>query len=146
MSAISPISGQGPLAQAMATAASGMQAQAVRMRIVAENLANAHSTSASPGGDPYQRKLVSFQQVVDKATGAELVQPTSITLDPTPFHLEYDPSHPAANAQGYYKQPNVSDVVESADAREAQRSYEADLASLTQTRSMYAKTLAILKA
>lgn len=146
MSIISPISGQGPLAQAMATAASGMQAQATRMRIVAENLANVHSTSATPGGDPYQRKLVSFQQVIDKATGAELVEPTAVTLDQTPFRLEYDQSHPAANAQGYYKQPNVSDVVEAADSREAQRSYEADLASLTQIRSMYSKTLAILKA
>jgi flagellar basal-body rod protein FlgC len=143
---ISPITGVGPLSQAMATSASGLRAQATRLRIVAENLANASSTAATPGGDPYQRKTVTFEQAVDKATGASLVVPGQVGTDPSPFRTEYDPSHPAADAQGYYKMPNVSEAVETADMRESERSYEANLAALTQTRQLLAKTLDILKA
>jgi flagellar basal-body rod protein FlgC len=146
MNSISPISGTGPLPQAMETSASAMRAQSTRLRLVAENLANAESTSAVPGGDPYQRKVMTFQQAVDKQTGAALVEPGPISTDPAPFHTEYDPSHPAANAQGYVSMPNVSPVLETADMREAERSYEANLAALNQARSMIAKTLDILKA
>ena len=146
MNPLSPISGQGPLSQAMATAASAMRAQTTRLRLVAENLANAGSTSAAPGGSPYQRKVMSFEQQVDRATGASLVMPGRIAVDPAPFRSVYDPSHPAANAEGYVQMPNVSQVVEVADMREAERSYEANLAALSQARSMIAKTLDILKA
>jgi flagellar basal-body rod protein FlgC len=146
MNSISPISGVGPLSQTMETAASAMRAQSTRLRLVAENLANAESTSAVPGGSPYQRKTMSFQQAVDKATGAALVQPGRISTDSTPFHSVYDPSHPAANTDGYVSMPNVSPVLETADMREAERSYEANLAALNQARSMIAKTLDILKA
>jgi flagellar basal-body rod protein FlgC len=146
MNPISPISGQGPFAQAMETAASGMRAQATRLRLVAENLANADSTAATPGGTPYQRKTMSFQQAMDKTTGAALVEPGPVARDPSPFHSVYDPSHPAANAKGYVSMPNVSQVVEVADMRESERSYEANLAVLGQARQMIAKTLDILKA
>lgn len=145
MTDISPITGAGPLAQAMATSASGMRTQATRLRVVAENLANANSTAATPGGDPYQRKTLTFDQSVDRATSANLVRIGRVGTDPAPFRMVYDPSHPAANAQGYYKAPNVSEVVEAADMREAQRTYEANLASLSQTRALYLKTLDILK-
>jgi flagellar basal-body rod protein FlgC len=145
MTMISPISGTGPLSQTMETAASAMRAQSTRLRLVAENLANADSTSAVPGGAPYQRKVMSFEQAVDKATKAAIVQPGPISTDPTPFRTVYDPSHPAANAQGYVSLPNVSPVLEAADMREAERSYEANLAALNQARSMIAKTLDILK-
>jgi flagellar basal-body rod protein FlgC len=146
MMLLSPITGSGPLADAMETAASGMRAQALRVRVVSENLANAESTAAVPGGTPYQRKMVTFEQAIDRATGANIVQAGRITNDTSPFHMAYDPSHPAANAQGYVEMPNVSPAIEMADMREAERSYEANLSVIGQTRSMIGKTLDILKA
>jgi flagellar basal-body rod protein FlgC len=136
----------GALSQAMATAASGMRAETLRLRAVAENLANANSTAATPGGTPYQRKLSTFEEAVDKATGASIVRAGPVVLDATPFHRVYDPSHPAAGPDGYVEMPNVSEPIEAADMREAERSYEANLATLTQARSMFTKTLDILKA
>jgi flagellar basal-body rod protein FlgC len=138
-------SGVGPLDQTMATAASGMRAQALRLRIVAENLANANSTASTPGGDPYRRKTISFDQVMDKVTGAMLLTPKQISTDPSDFRMEYNPSHPAADANGYVKMPNVSEVMEAADMRETENSYQADLTVLSQARQLIAKTLDILK-
>ncbi len=146
MSSISPVAGLGPLSQAIATAASGMRAQTLRLRAVAENLANANSTAATPGDNPYQRKMTTFEQAVDRATGAGIVRTGRTVLDNTPFRTVYDPSHPAAGPDGYVKLPNVSEVVEAADMREAERSYEANLATLTEARNMFTKTLDILKA
>ena len=146
MAEISPITAKGPLAQAMASAASGMRAEAMRARLVSENLANANSTATGAGGNPYQRKIMTFAQAVDQATGAGVVKPGPTATDDTPFRSEYDPSHPAADANGYVKLPNVSELVEEADMREAERSYEANLASMNQARSMFSKTLDILKA
>lgn len=142
----SSITGAGPLSQAMATSASGMRSQATRLRVVAENLANANSTASTPGGDPYARKTITFEESLDRATGASLVRPGQVSTDPAPFRKEYDPSHPAADAQGYVKMPNVSEALETADMRESERSYEANLTALTQARQMIAKTLDILKA
>jgi flagellar basal-body rod protein FlgC len=139
------ISGPGPLVQAMSTSASGMRAQTTRLRIIAENLANVNSTAATPDGNPYQRKLITFRQEVDRQTGAALVEPGAIIRDERPFREEYDPANPAANAQGYYKLPNVSELVEQADMREAEHSYEANLACLSLTRSILTKILQILK-
>jgi flagellar basal-body rod protein FlgC len=113
---------------------------------VAENLANANSTAASPGGSPYRRKLVTFEESIDKATGASIVRTGRPVTDNTAFRTVYDPSHPAAGPDGYVQLPNVNQEVEAADMREAARSYEANLASLTQARTMFAKTLDILKA
>ena len=90
--------------------------------------------------------MTTFEQAVDKATGAAIVRTGRTVLDNTPFRTVYDPSHPAAGPDGYVKLPNVSEVVEAADMREAERSYEANLATLTEARSMFAKTLDILKA
>jgi flagellar basal-body rod protein FlgC len=146
MNEISPIGSQGPLARAMASAASGMRAQSMRARVVAENLANSNSTAVGSTGMPYQRKIMTFAQAVDQATGAGVVRPGRTLTDMTPFRSNYDPSHPAADASGYVKMPNVSELVEEADMREAQRSYEANLATLSQARSMFSKTLDILKA
>lgn len=140
-----PFTGVGPLSQAMATAASGMRSQSIRLRIVSENMANANSTSSTPGGDPYRRKTVSFDQVMDKTTGAMLVVPKQIATDQSDFHMEYNPSHPAADSKGYVKTPNVSSVMEAADMRESENSYTANLTVLTQARQLIAKTLDILK-
>jgi flagellar basal-body rod protein FlgC len=149
MSGISPVTGLGnglgSLSEVMVTAASGMRAQTQRLRSVAENLANANSTAATPGGTPYQRKMTTFEEAIDKATGAPIVKAGSVVLDQTPFRKVYDPSHPAAGSDGYVQMPNVSEVIEAADMREAERSYEANLATLTQARSMFSKTLDILK-
>lgn len=142
---VEPIGGTGPLTQAMATAASGMNTQAVRMRVAAENIANAASTAATPGGDPYRRKLVSFRQQVDRSTGAQLVQTGSITGDRREFRTQYDPAHPAADERGYVKMPNVDSLLEQADLRTAQRSYEAGIAVMQQAKSLYGKTLDILR-
>lgn len=142
---LEPIYRAGPLAQAMTTSASAMRSEATRIRVIAENLANVNSTAASPGGDPYQRKLITFRQAIDQQTGAATVEPGAITADRSPFRIEYDPSNPAADASGYYKLPNVSELVEQADMREAEHSYEANLACLSLTRSLMTKTLQILK-
>ena len=108
MNSISPLTGQGALTQAMATAASGMRAQTLRLRTVAENLANANSTAASPGGSPYRRKLVTFEELIDKATGASIVRTGRPVTDNTAFRTVYDPSHPAAGPDGYVQLPNVN--------------------------------------
>jgi len=142
---VPPVSGSGPLAQAMATAASGMSSQATRMRVAAENIANAHSTAAAPGGDPYRRKLVSFGRMVDRGTGAELVRTGDIRGDQRGFRTQFDPAHPAADERGYVKLPNVDTLIEQADLRAAGRSYEASVAVLQQARALYGKTLDILR-
>ncbi len=133
------------LSSALAISAAGMSVQTARLRVIAENLANANTTGGSPGANPYQRKVIEFADQLDQATGVPLVTVKAVTRDPTPFPLKYDPSHPAANAQGYVKLPNVNSFVESMDMREAERSYDANLAVLQVTRGMLNQTLSLLK-
>jgi len=128
----------------MKVAASGLQAQSLRIRMTAENIANANSTSATPGGDPYRRKTIVFESKFDRDFGAELVKIKRIGTDPSPFSEVYNPSHPAANADGYVKMPNTNPLVEMTDMREASRSYDANLNIIEQARSMAANTLALL--
>jgi flagellar basal-body rod protein FlgC len=131
---------------AMSSAASGLRAQTVRIRISAENLANADSTAATPGGDPYRRKAPVFRAFVDRETGAEKVKVTGPREDMTPFPTKYEPSHPAADAQGYVKLSNVSALIEMADLREAQRAYEANLNVIEASRAMMMRVVDVLKA
>ena len=133
------------ISTAMQIAASGMRAQSSRLRIVAENLANADSTAQAPGLDPYRRQVPVFSTYVDRAIGAEMVEMSRVTLDPSEFTLRFDPSHPAADSEGYIALPNVNPLVEMMDLREAQRSYEANLGALDTMRSMAASTLRILE-
>lgn len=133
------------LERSMRIAASGMKAQSARLRVTAENLANAESTSRTPGGDPYRRKTISFADRLDRALGAELVEVDRYGVDNTAFPLRYDPSHPAADEKGYVKEPNVNPLVELMDMREAQRSYEANLNAQQQARAMLQKTLDLLR-
>lgn len=130
---------------ALAVSASGMRAQSGRIRIVAENLANANSTASAPGLDPYRRQVPVFSSYLDRDAGASLVKMARIELDPSAFSLRFDPSHPAADAEGYVQLPNVNPLIEMMDLREAQRSYEANLGALDQVRSMAAATLRILE-
>ncbi|MFZ5618519.1 MAG: flagellar basal body rod protein FlgC [Pseudomonadota bacterium] len=130
---------------ALAVSASGMRAQSGRIRIVAENLANANSTASAPGLDPYRRQVPVFSSYLDRDAGASLVKMARIELDQSAFTLRFDPSHPAADAEGYVQLPNVNPLIEMMDLREAQRSYEANLGALDQVRSMAAATLRILE-
>lgn len=134
-----------PLSATFRIAASGLQAQSTRMRVVAENLANADSTGATPGADPYRRKLVTFDAALERASGATLVEVKRITGDQRPFKAQYDPSHPAADAQGMVKLPNVDRLVELADMKEANRSYQASLQIWRQARELHAMTLDLMK-
>lgn len=133
------------LVGAMKVAASGLEAQTQRLRVVAENLANAHSTGVTPGSDPYARKTVSFGSILDQAAGVETVRVRSIDVSPEPFRVEKNPSHPAADTEGNVKLPNVSVLVELADMREANRSYEANLQVVKQSRDMISMTIDLLR-
>ena len=135
-----------PLSATFRIAASGLEAQSTRMRVVAENLANAQSTGSTPGADPYRRKLVSFDNALDRATGVNLVSVKRVSADQRPFRMSYDPSHPAADEKGYVKMPNVDTLVELADMKEANRSYQACLQVWRQARELHAMTLDLLKA
>jgi flagellar basal-body rod protein FlgC len=133
------------LSTAIKVAASGITAQSARMRVVSENLANAQSTSNVPGGDPYRRKTISFAAEVDRATGGSMVEIASIARDPSDFQIEYRPGDKAADANGYVKLPNVNMLVEMADMREADRSYQANIQVVKQARDLISMTIDLLR-
>jgi len=124
-------------------AASALQAQQSRMRVIAENLANADSISTTPGGDPYRRQIPVFapEELQKGATGVKM---TGVSPDVTPFMMKHDPGSAAADANGDVKLPNVDPLTEALDMKEAQRAYEASLNVITTVRSMQMKTLTIL--
>jgi flagellar basal-body rod protein FlgC len=130
---------------ALKISAAGMKAQGVRLRVLAENIANANSTSSTPGADPYRRKVVSFENVLDRETGIEMIRIDRISEDTSAFAKRYDPKNPAADQDGYIKLPNIKPLIEMMDFREAQRSYEANLRVLTITRSMIQRTIDMLR-
>lgn len=134
-----------PIESSLRIAGAGLQAQSTRVRIVSENLANAQSTGRTAGSDPYRRKTVTFESTMDSALGASLVKVKGIGVDKAPFRMEYEPSHPAADQRGYVKMPNVSMLLEMADMREANRSYEANLQMIKQARSMQSMTIDLLR-
>ena len=135
-----------PLVASLKISASGLEAQSSRLRVVSENLANARSTGDVPGADPYRRKTVSFAQELDRAAGVETVEIKKIGVDRSDFRTEYDPGNPAADVNGVVKYPNVNILVEMADMRESNRTYEANLQTIKQTRDMISQTIALLKA
>ncbi|MBQ8465786.1 MAG: flagellar basal body rod protein FlgC [Alphaproteobacteria bacterium] len=126
-------------------AVSGMKAQAERLRIISQNMANADSTAQTPGGEPYRRQIVTFKDYVDAETGAHKVKVASVQTDESELPKKYDPNHPAADAQGYITLPNVNPLVEMMDMKEAQRSYDANLSMMKTARDMEAKVLDVLK-
>ncbi|WP_375273921.1 flagellar basal body rod protein FlgC [Methylorubrum thiocyanatum] len=134
-----------PLLSASRLASAGLEAQSLRMRVVSENLANAQSTGASPGADPYTRKTVTFRAELDRAAGIASVRLREIGTDDAPFRTEHDPANPAADENGNVKLPNVNMLVEMADMREANRSYEANLQVIKQARAMVASVIDLLK-
>ncbi len=136
----------GDFARSMGIATSGLRAQAGRMRVISENIANADSTASSAGGDPYRRKVLTFSSALDRSLDARVVSLGRIKEDESAFRVKYEPSNPAADASGYVKYPNVNPLIEMTDLRDAQRSYEANLNVITATRRMIQRTLDILKA
>ena len=135
-----------PLVASLKVAASGIEAQSTRIRIVSENLANARSTGDTPGADPFRRKTVTFSAELDRATNASLVQVSRLGFDEGDFSSEYDPGNPAADEKVFVKMPNVNVLVEMADMREANRSYEANLQSIKQSRDLISATIDLLRA
>lgn len=129
---------------AMAIAASALKAQQARMRVIAENIANADSIASTAGGDPYRRQSPVFQPT-PLPGGITGVAMTKVQQDQTPFRTEYNPSNPAADAKGYVKMPNVDPLIEALDMREAQRAYEANLNVIETARSMQTRTLDLLR-
>jgi flagellar basal-body rod protein FlgC len=134
-----------PLSAASKIAGAGLEAQSVRLRVVSENLANANSTGETPGSDPYRRKTVTFETEFNRLLGASGVNVKGFGVDSSPFQIEHDPGNPAADADGNVKLPNVNVLIEMADMREANRSYEANLQMVKQARSMTAMMLDLLR-
>jgi len=133
-------------ARSMGIATSGLRAQAGRMRVISENIANADSTAQTAGGDPYRRKVPTFSSALDRTLDANTVTLGKIRPDPSAFRVKHDPGNPAADAAGNVKFPNVNSLIEMTDMRDAQRSYEANLNIISATRRMIQRTLDILKA
>jgi flagellar basal-body rod protein FlgC len=140
--------GDGPMdfLKSIAIAASGLRAQAGRMRVISENIANADSTAQRPDGDPFRRRIPTFRSAFDRALDARVVSLGKIKSDSSDFRMKYEPGHPNADASGNVKYPNVNPLVEMTDMREAQRSYEANINVIGATRRMIQRTLDILKA
>lgn len=134
-----------PLSASTRLASAGMEAQSLRLRIAAENVANAQSTGDAPGSDPYARKTVSFRAAMDRAAGLQSVALRRIGTDDAPFRIERDPGNPAADSEGNVKMSNVNVLVEMADIREANRSYEANVQVIKQARAMVASVIDLLK-
>ncbi len=131
--------------KSMSVAASGLRAQTERMKIIAENIANANSTATTKGGDPYRRQIPTISSSFDREVEANLVKSGNPLPDKSDFKTQYDPGNPNSDKQGYVKLPNVDSLVEIMDMREAQRSYEADLTVMDSTKQMMAKTVDLLK-
>lgn len=133
------------LISAVKVAGSGLQAQSARIRVVSQNLANAQSSGDTPGADPYRRKTVSFESELDRASNTVMVKAGRVQRDPSVFPLSHDPSHPAADAQGNVKMPNVNPLMELADMREANRAYEANLQVISMSKRMLSMTIDLLR-
>lgn len=133
------------IANVLNISAAGLDAQDTRLKVIAENIANADTTGTTPGAAPYQRQTVTFTDQIDQASGVPLVAVSQIGTDPSPDPTRYDPGNPAANAQGFVKLPNVSEMVELMDMQQAERSYSANLAVMQASHTMLTRTLALLQ-
>lgn len=133
------------VASTLRISAAGLHAQGTRLRVVAENIANAESLPTTPGDLPYRRRVVTFRNTLDRATGVDQVQVKAIRQDQTPFPRRFDPGHPAADESGYVLDTNVNALMEMTDMREAQRSYEANLDVIRSTKSMLQETIDLLR-
>ncbi|MDD3371732.1 MAG: flagellar basal body rod protein FlgC [Alphaproteobacteria bacterium] len=135
----------GDFSDILAISASGLKAQNQRMKIIAENVANANTTASAPGQKPYQRQVITFKKEFDKAIGAYTVKTAGVRTDNSEFAKKYDPTHPAADTQGYVLQPNVNPLIETMDMSEAGRSYQANIDVIAASRTMILKTISLLQ-
>ncbi|WP_169568966.1 flagellar basal body rod protein FlgC [Sneathiella limimaris] len=133
------------LLKSIKLAAAGMKAQGERMRVISENLANKDSVGRTPEQDPYRRKIITFKNNLDRELNAQKVEVDKITEDKSEFQKRFDPSHPAADEEGYVKTPNVNSLVELMDMKETQRSYKANIQTIEASKRMIAQTLDILR-
>jgi flagellar basal-body rod protein FlgC len=130
---------------ALQISAYGMRAQSGRMRLIAENLANADSVSQSETGEPYRRKIAAMSSAFDRELNANVVQLIDPIPDQAQFRMQFDPGNPRADAAGYVRLPNVNALVEMMDMRDAQRSYEANIQALEGARNMLVRTVDLLR-
>ena len=133
------------LLKSLRISSAAMKAQGTRLRVISENIANANSLAQAPGQDPYRRKIVTFKNELDRSIGVRTVAVDKIKTDKSEFEKQFDPNHPAADADGYVLVPNVNTLIEMMDMKEAQRSYEANLNVIKSSKSMLQGTIDILK-
>jgi flagellar basal-body rod protein FlgC len=133
------------LSKSMKISAAGMESQSARMRTIAENLANADSLPQAPGADPYRRKVLTFKNVLDRTTGANLVRADRLAQDKSEFQKRFEPNHPGADPDGYVMAPNVNPLIEVMDMRQAQRSYEANLSVIEVSKTLILRTIDLLR-
>ena len=133
------------LMKTLSISAAGMQAQGTRLRVISENIANANSMATEPGALPYRRQVVTFTNELDRALGIDTVKINDIRPDLSNFGQRFDPSHPAADENGYVLTPNVNSLIEMMDMKEAQRSYEANLNVMKNAKSMLMSTIDMLR-
>jgi len=129
----------------MRISAAGMRAQGNRLRVISQNLANANSLPQEPGQKPYRRQVITFKNVLDRSLGLKTVRTGKVQPDRSDFNKRYEPSHPAADADGYVLTPNVNTLIEMTDMREAQRSYEANLNVIKVSKGMLNQTIDLLR-
>ena len=133
------------LMKSLRISAAGLSAQSTRLRVIAENLANAESVAQTPGGEPYRRKVVTFANALDRQLGAQTVRVSRVAPGPGDLERRYDPSHPGADQDGYVMMPNVNPLIELSDMREAQRTYQANLSVIDAAKTMIGRTIDLLQ-
>lgn len=133
------------LLKTLSISSAGMRAQGTRLRVIAENVANVNSLPQDPSQEPYRRKIVTFENELNRRIGLDTVKVDDIRPDLSDFGKRYDPSHPAADVDGYVLTPNVNTLIEMQDMREAQRSYEANLNVIKNSKRMLMSTIELLR-
>ncbi len=123
----------------------GLGAQSARLKVIAQNVANAESVGTRAGADPYRRKTITFKEALDKESGVPLVKADKIGEDRSDFVKRYEPTNPEANEEGYVMYPNINSMMEMVDMREARRAYEANLNMIEASKSMFTDTLNLIK-
>lgn len=134
-----------PIKAAGDTAFSGLLAQSLRMKVIAENIANADSTGKTPGAEPYRRKTIAFTNIYNSVADATEIKAEVSSDKSSPLRVEHVLGHPAADSKGNVKFPNVNMIVEMADMKQALRSYEANLQVVRQGREMSSSLVDLLR-
>lgn len=133
------------LTDTVAISSSGLHVQSDRLRVIAQNIANADSVATTTGGQPYRRQTISFKNVLDREHGVKLIKTDKIGVDKAEPVAKYEPTNPLADKNGYVLYPNISKEVEMTDMQEARRSYEANLNMIESSKAMISQTINLLK-